>query len=63
MVFKGGFETHGIFLKFSNPRYFTEVLKPMIFNRGSKRLFLRFKKKSRGTHPHEWFSGENYNPE
>jgi len=28
------FETHGILLRFLNHWYFTEVLKPMIFNEG-----------------------------
>jgi len=32
--FYENFETHGILRRFLNPWYFTEVLKPMIFNRG-----------------------------
>jgi len=42
--FYENFETHDILLRFLNPWYFTEVLKPMVFNKGSERLFLRFKK-------------------
>jgi len=34
----------------------------MVFNRGSERHFLMFKK-TLGEHvPHGWFSGENYTP-
>jgi len=38
-----------------------KVLKPMVFNRGSGRLFLRFKN-PREHLPHGWFSGGNCNP-
>jgi len=42
--FYENFETHDILLRFLKLMVFYEVLKPIVFNRGSERLFLRFKK-------------------
>jgi len=42
--FYKNFETRDILWRFLNPWYLTEVLKLMIFNRSSERLFLMFKK-------------------
>jgi len=41
-----------------SPWYFTEVLKPMVFNKGSERLFLRFKKTSGNTFPNDGLERE-----
>jgi len=45
--FYENFETRDILWRFLNSWYLTEVLKPMVFNRGSERLFLIFKKYTR----------------
>jgi len=58
--FYGNFETRGILRRFLNPLYFTEVLKLMVFNKGSDRLSCSLKKP--GEHvPHGWFSEGNCN--
>jgi len=36
MLFYGGSKTHSILWRFQNPRYFTEVSKFMVINRGFK---------------------------
>jgi len=40
MVFNGGFETHGILLRFLNPQYVTKVFKPTLFYGGFKLCYL-----------------------
>jgi len=58
-LFYENFATRGILRRFLNPWYFTEVLKPMIFNRGSERLFLKFKKTLGNTFPRDDLAEEN----